>query len=259
MILTELTFECFDNTTVSAVDRTLNGLMDALRYNGQVLGREFPILMQEGQFQLRVVCPDEDALQPKYHSPQVKRALQQLADACLTQPKVRLLGRDLNSEQAAPSASPSWQVLYTTFVHTCSPLRCGDTLLPIPLYRLPATFNGDHKAVIKWQTEWQACDELQMAGASDAEFAGLKEIESPHTRLFQRGWDLRGRIEYLTGTQLTIISIVWGAQDKESELERPCPKCGQPWRLASPLHDIFLFKCDRCRLVSNLSWDFKLT
>ena len=43
MFVVELQFECFDNTTLSQVDIAINGLMDALRYNGQVLGREFPV------------------------------------------------------------------------------------------------------------------------------------------------------------------------------------------------------------------------
>ena len=55
MYVVELQFECFDNTTVSAVDKAINGLMDALRYNGQVLGREFPIVMGNGEFYVRVV------------------------------------------------------------------------------------------------------------------------------------------------------------------------------------------------------------
>ncbi len=52
-------------------------------------------------------------------------------------------------------------------------LRSGDSLLPIPLYRNPPRhFNGDHKTVLKWQTEWQACDEVQMGGCR-AEHATL--------------------------------------------------------------------------------------
>ena len=198
MFVAELQFECFDNTTVSAVDKGINGLIEALRFNGQILGREFPIIMGEGTFHVRVVCPEEDSLHPENHSDFVNYCVERLSQACLLAPKVRLLGRDMNSEQVAEEETPSWQVLYTTYVHTCSPLRSGETLLPIPLYRNPPTFNGDHKAVIKWQTEWQACDELQMAGGCKAEHAVLAEITRIDSDLFRRGWDLRGRIEYLT-------------------------------------------------------------
>ena len=66
-------------------------------------------------------------------------------------PKVKVLGQDLNSEQTVSfdeQNTPSWQVLYTTFVHSCSPLRCGDTFRPIPLYHNPPTLNGDHKSLV---------------------------------------------------------------------------------------------------------------
>ncbi|MEZ8082463.1 hypothetical protein A1OW_10115 [Enterovibrio norvegicus] len=257
MYVVELTFECFDDTTVSAVDLAVNGLMDALRYNGQVLGREFPMVMGDGQFHVRAVCPEKDSLNPKFHSPQVALKIRQLSEASLLSPKMKVLGRDINSEASAEDTPRSWQVLYTTYVHTCSPLRCGETLLPIPLHRLPATFNGDHKAVVKWQTEWQACDEIQMAGSFNAEYAALAEIQDADSRLFRKGWDIRGRIEYLTKVPTYYYQYRVGGDSAESELERKCPKCGGDWRLDSPLHDVFHFKCDDCRIVSNLSWDFQ--
>ncbi|MEL0611495.1 DUF2310 family Zn-ribbon-containing protein, partial [Vibrio echinoideorum] len=67
-----LQFECFENTTVRAVDKAVNGVMDALRYNGQVLGREVPIVMGDGEFYVRVVWPEQDILHPRNHSDFVK-------------------------------------------------------------------------------------------------------------------------------------------------------------------------------------------
>lgn len=255
MYVLELQFDCFDNTTVSAVDRAINGLMEALRFNGQVLGREFPITMGEGTFTVRVVCPEAESLHPDNHSDYVNYCIGQLSEASLLAPKARLLGRDLNSEQAAEEEVPSWQVLYTTYVHTCSPLRSGETLLPIPLYRNGPTLNGDHKSVVKWQTEWQACDELQMAGGCKAEHAALNEITSVNSDLFRRGWDLRGRIEYITSIPTYYYQYRVGGESLKEEKSRKCPKCGGEWLLDEPLHDIFYFKCDDCRIVSNISWD----
>lgn len=255
MYVVELEFECFDNTTISAVDKAINGLMEALRFNGQILGREFPVVMGEGVFYVRLVCPEQDSLHPDNHSDFVNYCLNKLSEASLLTPKVRLLGRDINSEQVAEEQTPDWQVLYTTYVHTCSPLRSGESLLPIPLYRNPATLNGDHKSVIKWQTEWQACDEIQMGGACKAEHAALREITDVSSDLFRRGWDLRGRIEYLTGIPTYYYQYRVGGISLADEKQRKCPKCGGEWRLDKPLHDIFYFKCDNCRIVSNISWD----
>jgi len=256
MYVVELNFECFDNTTFSLVEHAINGFMEALRYNGQVLGREFPVVVGEGTFFVRAVCPEKESLHPSYYSDYVNVCLERLTQASVLAPRVKILGRDLNSEQTAKESTPSWQILYTTYVHTCSPLRDGETLMPIPLYRNFPTFNGDHKAIIKWQTEWQACDELQMAGGCKAEHAALNEISNVDSDLFRRGWDLRGRIEHLTNIPTYYYQYQVGGRSLQEQQDRRCPCCGGNWILDKPLHDIFYFKCDSCRIMSNLSWDY---
>jgi len=89
MYVVELQFECFDNTTISAVDKAINGLMDALRYNGQVLGREFPIVMGDGEFFVRAVCPEKESLHPRYHSDYVRVCFNRLSEAALLAVKWR--------------------------------------------------------------------------------------------------------------------------------------------------------------------------
>ncbi|MDI5830316.1 Zn-ribbon-containing protein [Shewanella xiamenensis] len=255
MFVTELRFECFADTTISAAERAINQLLEAYRANGQILGREFAVAFNEGEFRVRLLTPEKNSLAHRYHSPWVKKALAELTEAKLLAPREKFIGQDINSE-VSNTEPPSWQLLYTSYVHMCSPLRSGDNLLPIPLYQIPATFNGDHKRVIRWQTEWQACDELQMAAATKAEFAALEELSSPNSDLFRRGWDLRGRIEYLTKIPTYYYLYRVGGQDLQSELARPCPRCGShTWMLDEPLLDMFHFRCEPCRIVSNLSWD----
>ncbi|SDI57310.1 Predicted nucleic acid-binding protein, contains Zn-ribbon domain [Ferrimonas sediminum] len=256
MYLVELRFECFDDTTLSQVEYAINQLVEAWRANGQILGKEFPVMQNQAEFRLRALCPEEDSLHPRFHSDWVKQRLDKLADASLTRPRLKVLGRDINSEASSPVLPSNWQLLYTTYVHTCSPLRDGETMMPVPLYRLPATFNGDHKALIKWQSEWQACDELQMAGSGAVEFAALDEITQVDSALFRRGWDLRGRIEYLTQVPTYYYLYRVGGATLAEEKVRPCPRCGNPdWYLGETIHDLFHFVCHDCRLVSNLSWD----
>lgn len=255
MFVTELRFECFADTTISAAEKAINQLLEAYRANGQVLGREFAVAFNNGEFRVRLLTPENNSLAHKYHSPWVKKALTELTDAKLLAPREKLIGQDINSE-ASNIDTPSWQLLYTSYVHMCSPLRSGDNLLPIPLYRIPATFNGDHKRIIRWQSEWQACDELQMAAATKAEYAALEELSSPDSDLFRRGWDLRGRIEYLTKIPTYYYLYRVGGQDLVSEMSRHCPCCGnKDWKLDTPLLDMFQFRCEPCRIVSNLSWD----
>ncbi|MPY21194.1 hypothetical protein FM037_20275 [Shewanella psychropiezotolerans] len=255
MHVVELRFECFDNTTITAAEKTINGLLEAYRANGQILGREFAVAFNDGEFRVRLLMPEKSSLAKRFNSPWVERALVELTESKILAPREKYIGQDINSEISS-SETPSWQLVYTSYVHMCSPVRNGDTLQPIPLYQLPATFNGDHKRIIRWQTEWQACDELQMAAATKAEFAALEELTSTSSDLFRRGWDLRGRIEYLTRIPTYYYLYRVGGDNLASEKTRPCPRCGNKnWLLDEPLLDMFHFRCDSCRIVSNISWD----
>lgn len=257
MFIKELTFECYQNTQYASVERAINNYLDMLRYNGQILGREFPIAMFSGWFVARLVCPEENSLEPIFNSLQVQQALNGLTEAGLLSPKIKTIGEDLNSLESAANLQPSWQVLYTTFLDTCSPLRCGETLAPIPLYRTPeAISNGDRKSAIKWQEEWINCDELQMNGSALSCLA-LKEIGEVDSRLYYQGRNLCHRIQSIT--QIPTYYYLYRVAGKSllDEQERKCPSCGGDWKLSAPLFDIFDFKCDQCQLVSNLSWDFK--
>ena len=256
MLLTELHFECFRDTTIQAVELAISDVINALRYNGQIIGREFPCQMREGIFVTRVVCPEPDSLHPNNHSDAVNHSLDRLAGAGLLKPKVKIQGEDLHSDTTDPDHLPEWQLLYTSYLQCCSPVRCGDHFSPIPLYRLPATGNGDHQQVIKWQEDWQACDQLQMNGLT-AEFAVLHELSSPQSSLVQRGRQLATQIEQNSGVATYYYLYRVGGESRHQEQHRPCPGCGGDWRLPQPLHAVIDFKCDDCRLVSNISWDYK--
>lgn len=257
MFIKELKFECYQNTQYAAVERAINNYLEMLRYNGQILGREFPIAMFAGWFVTRLVCPEENSLNEVFNSPQVKQALNRLTKAGLLAPKIKTIGEDLNSLECAHNFQPSWQVLYTTFLDTCSPLRCGETLAPIPLYRTPqAISNGDRKSVLKWQEEWVNCDELQMNGSAVSAFI-LKEMGDVDSKLFFQGKNLCQRLEQITNVPTYYYLYRVAGTSLQAEQERKCPGCGGQWKLPEPLFDIFDFKCDQCQLVSNLSWDFK--
>lgn len=256
MILAKLEFECFEDTTITAVERAVSGLMTELKYNGQIIGQEFPTLLKDGYFISQVLCPEEGSLAYTNHNKAVKGAISALNNAGILQPKISILGQELHSDTTDPEHQPSWQILYTSYVQTCSPLRCGDHFSPIPLYRIPAVANGCFKQLINWQQDWQACDQLQMNGRS-AEFAALAEIGELTSSLSNRGMALRAKIEQQTGVATYYYLYRVGGESANSEEKRRCPGCNSPWALPEPQHQVIDFKCDNCRIVSNISWDYK--
>lgn len=257
MYVVDLTFDCYQDTTLDAAEVAINRVVNALRFNGQIIGEEFPTVLKDGYFVTRVMCPEEDAMHPLNHSPFVKHSIAQLQEAGLLAPKTKVIGQDIHSNGADTCHEPSAYILYTTYVHTCSPLYCGDDFQPVPLYKIPAIANGDYKALIKWQEDWQACDQIQINGATRCEFPALHEISDAGSDLSRRGLDLSKRIRFLTKKPVYYYLYRVGGESLESEQDRKCPSCGGDWQLDEPWFGLFNFRCDSCELVSNLSWDFQ--
>ncbi|NRA54971.1 MAG: Zn-ribbon-containing protein [Gammaproteobacteria bacterium] len=255
MIIAKLEFECFEDTTMTAAERAISGVITELKYNGQIIGQEFPTLLKEGAFVTQILCHEEDSLAYSNHNQAVKNAISDLNKAGILQPKITILGQDIHCDTTDPKHQPQWQVLYTSYVQTCSPLRCGDHFSPIPLYRQPPLANGCYKQLINWQQDWQACDQLQMNGRS-AEFAALAEISELTSSLTQRGLALRDKISQLSGISTYYYLYRVGGKDEASERSRRCPGCDGDWALPEPLHQVIDFKCDSCKIVSNISWDY---
>lgn len=255
MILAKLTFECFEDTTITAVERAIASLITELKYNGQIIGNEFPCLLKDGYFVTQALCPTEDSLSYVNNNKAVNNAISELNKSGILQPKIDVLGQEIHSDMSDHEHTPSWQVLYTSYVQTCSPLRCGEHFAPIPLFRQPALANGCFKQLINWQQDWQACDQLQMNGRS-AEFAALHEIGNIESSLAQRGKAIAEKIEENTAIPTYYYLYRVGGLNLKSEQQRRCPQCNGDWALPEPIHQVFDFKCDDCRLVSNLSWDY---
>ena len=64
MYIVDLTFDCYQDTTLEAAEQAIVRLVNALRFNGQIIGEEFPTTLKDGFFITRVMCPEEDALHP---------------------------------------------------------------------------------------------------------------------------------------------------------------------------------------------------
>uniref|UniRef100_A0A486XK01 Zn-ribbon-containing, possibly nucleic-acid-binding protein n=1 Tax=Rheinheimera sp. BAL341 TaxID=1708203 RepID=A0A486XK01_9GAMM len=175
MYVAELMFKVISDTEFSLAEQAIRRYIEALIFNGQVLGREFPTAWQQDRFTSRLVLPAEDALLQKYHSKRGLTALHQLSEAGLAFPQWQQLGIDLMSPHSSPNQRPEFYILYSRFSDTCSPVYY-------------ALYSGSSK-------------------------------------------------------------------DCRNENNKLCPGCGAKWRLSAPLHELFDFKCDKCRLLSNIAWD----
>ncbi|MBU1310593.1 MAG: Zn-ribbon-containing protein [Gammaproteobacteria bacterium] len=254
MYLAELTFKIIADTSLDRAEAAIRNYVEALIFNGQSLGREFPTAWQQHSFVCRLVLPAENALQQSCHSPRGLQAQQQLAAAGLAYPQVRILGMDLMSQHSDPCQQSEFYILYSRFSDTCSPLRCGADLAPVPLYQL-RTADPDHEALLRWQLQYQALDEIQMQQSRVLHKTAERSMQQLHSELNRQGRRLARRLAADNNIAVYYALYSGSSSDCTADTNKSCPGCGGNWRLAEPLLQLFDFKCDSCFLVSNIAWD----
>lgn len=254
MYVAELKFKVIADTDFTSAESAIRRYLETLIFNGQALGREFPTAWQQDNFCTRIVIPEQHALQQPFHSKRGIKALQHLSEAGLAYPQSAVLGMDLMSQHTDPCPKPPFLLLYSRFNDTCSALRCGEHFAPVPVYKLQ-TDSEDHEALIRWQLQYQALDEVQMQHSRVLNKAAERSLQQINSVLNRQGRKLARQYERLN--QLPVFYALYSGSSKDCAVEatKCCPGCGQNWRLAEPLHQIFDFKCEQCRLVSNIAWD----
>ncbi len=254
MYLAELTFKIIANTDFNQAEAAIRHYVEALIFNGQVLGREFPTAWQQQHFACRVVLPDENALLQRHHSNRGLNTLQQLAGAGLAYPQINVLGMDLMSQHTDPCQHTDFYILYSRFSDSCSPLRCAAELAPVPLYRVNTSCD-DHEQLIRWQLQYQALDEIQMQQKRVLYKAAERSMQQLHSELNRQGRRLARQLAADNKIPVYYALYSGSSHDCSADAQKLCPGCGSNWRLAGPLLQLFDFKCDNCFLVSNLAWD----
>lgn len=254
MYVAELSFTIISQTSYSQAEAAIRNYLESLIFNGQLLGREFPTFLQQDRFISRLIVPATDALSSQHHSQRAKTALLQLSKAGLAFPTLTMLGEDLMSNHTDPCAAPDSFIFYTRFGLSNSLLYCAEHFAPVPLYLIPPTHTADHEHLIRWQLQFQALDEIQMQQQRVLDKTPEQSLQSIQSKLNRQGRKLAAAISNQLKKPVYYALYSGSSANCQTEPEKCCPGCGQPWRLAEPLHDLFDFQCHACKLVSNIAW-----
>jgi predicted nucleic acid-binding Zn ribbon protein len=224
--------------------------------NGQVLSSEFPAALQDGVYRVIVSAPERSALSKRNNGPYVTESRDQISRLGIAL-KIIDHGFDPESAKTCKCRDRDWMVLFTTYICLESPLRCGICFGPIPLYRLaPPSPERDWYKTICWQSDYRACDRLQMNCATGERF-GMRELSHYDSSLSRRGREICDELAASTGVPVYYYLYRAGNRSLGAERKRRCPVCRSGWLIDPPLHDLFDLKCDKCRLVSNLAWNVR--
>ena len=233
----------------------LDAVLCALRMNGQVNGREWPVFASGETVSAIVLSPEEQSLDARYNSKYVTAAIASCeADGLLM--TLEVLGEDTESLPMCHCPRPSAYVLFTNYTTLESPIRCMDCFGPIAMYHMETMESGEFNELITWQSDYQSCDRLQM-NCSVLEKEAMQELLNIDSSLNTIGLDYCKTLAASSNHPFYYYLYSGESESIQTELERRCPGCGGDWRLRPRLHDLFDFKCDRCHLLSNIAFDIR--
>jgi predicted nucleic acid-binding Zn ribbon protein len=254
LYIAEIIFRLSARSDRALVRDAVEWLAGAWRKNGQVVGPHCSLIETKPCITLFLSLPERKSLANAHHNGWAKSLLRKIKDARATGPIVIIRGQDLLGPKVCKCRRHSSYILITNFLQMQSPLRCGHCFHSVPLYKLEPWRDGEFADVLWWESEYQACDRLYIDSGSYERF-GSKQMSNLQCGLSKEGREICARIEKQTGKPVYYFLHKPSGRSHQKEQARRCPSCNKKWQLKTKWHDLFDFRCERCRLVSNIAWD----
>ena len=251
----KVNFNLIKNEDSEPIAKLIDFLLGAWRMNGQILGKQFLTAQIKDGLEVYVDAPDSDSLSEEYNNKYVNETLAKLKEQKIT-PKISVLGEEPESAMLCNCKKIKGFILFTTYVSLESPLKCADCFGVVPLYKIPKTADEEYYDIICWQSDYQSCDSLQMNCTVGERFA-INQLSKYDSQLTKLGLKVCQSTEKVTNKQVFYYLYKGSTKSRESELLRKCPNCKGEWLLKKPWHDIFDFKCEKCKLLSNIAWSVR--
>jgi predicted nucleic acid-binding Zn ribbon protein len=224
--------------------------LDFYRGSGQAQGNIWPQYLVGNRIVGILHTLEIDSLDPHNDNHYVTRHRKIVEELCGAGVEYRTLGIYSEEWQGPCTCEKSDAYLLKTYYTSIdSALICGRCDKTVPLYRLPIYYDYGYMPILSWQTDYIACDKLQM-GCQVGERWALNQMQNFDSQLSNQGRMICKKIEELTAVP-TYYFLYNYRRAKKGDSTQPCPSCGQEWRLATVLHDTYHFKCDACRLIST--------
>lgn len=228
-------------------------LMSYYRGSGQAQGKIESSFISGDKITGYPYTLEKDSLNIRYNNFYVNRQIKKIEDLSGAKLQFKTVGKSYHSYVGPCSCKKSdYYILITNYISISSPVDCGNCNQPVPLYRLPVYHDYGYMPILSWESNYISCDTLQM-NCEVGEIWAMKQMWDAHSQLSKQGREICRRIEELTNTPTYYYLFNYRRIRHKKDLERKCPVCNGEWILPQQLHNLFDFKCDKCRLVSSLS------
>lgn len=240
------------NFSFDDISHELENVVTYLQANNQIISQDHQFILEDNQVRIPIVCPQINSLDAQYSHRFALHCLKQLQIKIQAPLQIQPTGRaaDLLAYQVPVDSSS-----YILHGREFSPIICGDTYQPIPLYLLPALNQeaNSYQDLNLWHYAYQSLDELWLVSNYGERFASrqLQQVGSPFS---QQGRGLCQRIEQLTGKPTYYFLANRRRWSASQDRAQRCPVTGREWLIEGRTFNDFIgFKCEESRLVSELS------
>ncbi|MVM40409.1 DNA-binding protein [Spirosoma sp. HMF3257] len=227
-------------------------LMSFYRGSGQTQGKIESQYIENDKIVCLPFTLEKTSLDKKFNNYYVNRQAKKVEELCNSRLIFKTVGKSYDSYKAPCNCKKSdFYILITNYITIQSPLTCGTCNKSVPLYRLPQYYDYGYMPILSWETNYISCDSLQM-NCEVGERWALNQMQEITSQLSKQGLEICRKIEELTSIP-TYYYLHNYKKFKGDQLTRLCPSCGKKWDLKTQLHNLYDFKCDKCKIVSTIS------
>nr|WP_315402725.1 DUF2310 family Zn-ribbon-containing protein [uncultured Sphingobacterium sp.] len=229
-----------------------NLLLSYYRGNGQTQGNIESQYIKRNKIVSLPYTLEKKSLSKKYNNKYVQDQIDKIEKLSGSRISIKNLGKT-SSEYKKPCicCKSEFYILITNYISIHSPLTCGTCNKSVPLYKLPKFYDFGYMPILSWETNYQACDSLQM-NCEVGERWSLNQMQETKSPLSKQGLDICKQIEEQT-TIPTFYHLYNYRKNSGDDKNRLCPNCKKKWTLKTQLHNLYDFKCDNCRIISTIS------
>jgi len=256
MILANVKFGTLRGREKFDLEEAAEAYLSALFTGGQICGVRF-LTWIKGKLTAHVLLAAPNAVHQKFHTARGKKNLAAVVALFGREPEWQILDDD------AGEPVPKWKgapflYLFTTWIDWHPPVCRQDKKrfksLSVPSFTLPVT-DEIKENLDQWQRSYSGHDQIWMESGA-LELPAYRQMADVNSALSVEGRRLCAAVENGTGIPTFYFLARYYARTK-GEDERLCPGCGSHWRTSAEgppdaKFCRFQFKCDPCRLISNL-------
>jgi predicted nucleic acid-binding Zn ribbon protein len=222
----------------------------SLHKTNQIENKERQFEPIENGLSVILFCPEKNSFETAYSTQYAKQWRAKLETELECNFEFNYIGTDPEYGEAFIPESSDFFILKTG---EYSSLLDGDTFDPIPLYKIPFTYDGETYTDINWwERNYIRVEGLWFSGEVGGKWSE-DQLQNHDSELSEQGRACAKKIEEVTKVP-TYYFLFNYRVGQEADKLRKCPGCGGDWLInGKTSDDLYGFKCDSCRLVSELT------